>query len=65
MDVSSVKSQSVQAQQAVKRVDSERQATQNKESTKQLQAKAEPPSKPSPVINAQGQTTGRLLNVTA
>lgn len=65
MDISSVKSQPVQTQQAAKRVEPVRQPEPKNESAKESQVKSEPPPKPSPVINTQGQTTGRLLNTTA
>ena len=35
------------------------------EQNKVAQQSKEPESKPSPVVNTQGQTTGRLLNVKA
>lgn len=67
MDVTKAKpQQQVQQAQALKRTDEARQTQQ-----RELQAKAydEPKkaqeSKPQPVVNTQGQTTGRLINETA
>lgn len=66
MDVTKAKPQQVQQAQAVKRTDETRQAQQ-----RELQAKAnEEPAKTQepkrqPTVNTQGQTTGRLLDVTA
>lgn len=64
MDVSKAKPAQVQAAQALKRTD-ESQQTQRREAQAKEQApkKAEEPKRP--VVNAQGQTTGRLLNVSA
>jgi hypothetical protein len=65
MDVSATKVSTVQPtqrptqiQQAEQKADA--QARQSAPDVK----KAEPPP-PTPVVNTQGQTTGRLLNVTA
>jgi hypothetical protein len=66
MDVTKAKPQQVQQAQAAKRTQEARQEQQ-----RELQAKAnEEPKKAQesqrkPVVNTQGQTTGRLLNVTA
>jgi hypothetical protein len=67
MDVTKAKpQQQVQQAQAVKRTDETRQTQQ-----RELQAKAyDDPKKTQeaqrqPVVNTQGQTTGRLLNETA
>jgi hypothetical protein len=66
MDVTKAPPQPVQQAQAVKRTDETRQSVQ-----RELQAKAYDESKKSqesqrqPVVNTQGQTTGRLLNETA
>ena len=35
------------------------------EPPKEAQAKAKEPSRPNPVVNSQGQTTGRIVNTTA
>ena len=63
MDVSSVKTPAVQPTQRPKRT-AEAQQAQNQ--TAQLQeAAAKKAAESKPVVNTQGQTTGRLLNVTA
>lgn len=66
MDVSTVKHAPVQPSHTPKRAESVQpsprpQSAQHKEP----EAKPFPVVKPSPVINSQGQTTGRLLNTTA
>ncbi|MBK7052306.1 MAG: hypothetical protein KBF98_01050 [Rhodoferax sp.] len=62
MDISSVTSSAVQASQATKRT----QETQNRElNSKEPEVKKSTETENKPVINTQGQTTGRLLNVTA
>jgi hypothetical protein len=66
MDVTKAPPQQLQQTQAVKRTDEARQTQQ-----RELQAKAYDEPKKSqesqrqPVVNTQGQTTGRLLNETA
>jgi len=65
MDVSKARPQQVQEAQAAKRTQEVRETQQ-----REVQAKAAEPQKteepkPKPVVNSQGQTTGRLLNVTA
>lgn len=66
MDVTKAQPQQVQQTQAPKRTDETRQTQQ-----RELQAKAnEEPAKAQepkrqPTVNTQGQTTGRLLDVTA
>ncbi len=64
MDVSKAKPAQVQAAQALKRT-TESEQTQRRETQAKEQApkKTEEPKRP--VVNAQGQTTGRLLNVSA
>jgi hypothetical protein len=64
MNVSSPNSSSVQSTQKptqLQKTEQNREQTQRKEpEVKQAQ-----PAPPKPVVNTQGQTTGRLLNVTA
>lgn len=65
MDVSSTQSSAIQSTQRPTRI---QQAEQNAESrpreqTPEVNKAASPPA--TPVVNTQGQTTGRLLNVTA
>lgn len=62
MDISSVVSAAVQANQAPKRADE----TQNREvKSREPEVKKFAEVEPKPVINTQGQTTGRILNVSA
>jgi hypothetical protein len=67
MDVTKTKpQQQVQQAQAVKRTDEARQTQQRELQAKAYDApKKTQESKPQPVVNTQGQTTGRLLNETA
>ena len=66
MDVSKVKQTPVQPSQTPKRAESVEQAVTKQAPQRQEQeVKHTPPPKPTPVINTQGQTTGRLLNTTA
>ncbi|WP_294764682.1 hypothetical protein [uncultured Rhodoferax sp.] len=64
MDVSKAKTQQVQQTQALlKRSDDTRQTEQRPAQAKQAETRKTEQAKP--VVNSQGQTTGRLLNVTA
>ena len=67
MDISSVKTAPVQPAQAPKRTLDTQQTQKNEAQPKTSEVKKapEPEPKPAPVVNTQGQTTGRLLNVTA
>ncbi len=66
MDVTKAKPQQVQQAQATKRTDEARQTQQRELQAKANEApKKEQEAKRPPVVNTQGQTTGRLLNVTA
>jgi hypothetical protein len=62
MDVSTVKKAPIQPVQAAKRPE-QAQSQEVKPKPPEAQKTAEP--KPQPVVNTQGHTTGRLLNVTA
>ena len=65
MDVSTVKKPPVQPVQAAKRPE-QVQHTQSQESKpRPPEVKKTSEAKPTPVVNTQGHTTGRLLNVTA
>jgi hypothetical protein len=68
MDVSSASkapfNPSANAQSAVK-ADLLESLRKSIEQNKVAQQSKEPEAKPSPVVNTQGQTTGRLLNVKA
>lgn len=62
MDISSVTKPAAQAMQALKRNDeTENQGTKKKEP----EANKVLDTAPKPVVNTQGQTTGRILNVSA
>ncbi|MDZ7921299.1 hypothetical protein [Rhodoferax sp.] len=67
MDVSKARPQQVQEIQAAKRTQEVRETQQREVQAKASEAQKteEPKPKPQPVVNTQGQTTGRLLNVTA
>jgi cell division septation protein DedD len=64
MEVANTRSSPVQTTQ---QATSSQKAKQAAQETQSRQAEAKPVSQPSakPVVNGQGQTTGRLLNVTA
>lgn len=66
MDVSTVKKQPAPPPQAAKRPEqahpTQSQAPKPKSAETRHSAEAKPPT---PVVNTQGHTTGRLLNVTA
>ena len=63
MEISSAKTSPLQAQQAVKRAPSQPQA--QSQTVKSHEAEAAKVAEHKPVTNTQGQSTGRLLNVTA
>ena len=63
MDVSSVKTPPVQPAQPPKRTEKAQQA--QSQTAQRQEAEAKKTSESKPVVNTQGQTTGRLLNVTA
>lgn len=66
MDVSAVRKPPVQSVQAAKRPEPAQQAQSQEAKPKPAEAKKYSEAKPpAPVVNAQGQTTGRLLNVKA
>lgn len=65
MDVSSVKSPAIQPTPAPKRSEAAQKVSSAEVKPKDPDVKKAPESRPPPVINTQGQTTGRLLNVTA
>ena len=65
MDVSSIKTPAPQATQVAKRTEEARQAQRNAVAEKEPEVKKAPEPRPNPVVNTLGQTTGRLLNVTA
>lgn len=65
MNVSSVKTPPVQPAQPPKRTEMAQKAQSSEVKHSESEVKKAPESKPHPVVNTQGQTTGRLLNVTA
>jgi hypothetical protein len=65
MDISSVKTPAVRAAPPPKNA-AEANAEKSRTAKSQETEITKPPAaKPTPVVNTQGQTTGRLLNVTA
>ena len=65
MDVNSVNKPTVQAAPPTKRVEAVRPEPEREKTTKANETNKEVQAPPKPVINAQGQVTGRTLNVTA
>lgn len=65
MDVSSVKTPPIQPTPAPKRTEAAQKVSGSEVKEKEPEVKKAPESRPPPVINTQGETTGRLLNVTA
>lgn len=65
MDVSTVKKPPTQPVQAAKRPEQTRNLQSYESKSKAPETKKTAEAKPSPVVNTQGHTTGRLLNVTA
>lgn len=64
MDVSSVKSTPTPPKQAIKSTPPVKPAPTQKAESNAAELKAQT-AKPAPVVNTQGQQTGRLLNVVA
>jgi len=65
MDVNSVNKPAVQATPPPKRTAEVRAERERENKPKEVEARKEVQAPPQPVINAQGQVTGRTLNVTA
>lgn len=65
MDVSTVKSAPVTPKPPPKQAESVERVAEQAARRQASAEKAEPTPKPSPVVNTQGQQTGRLLNVVA
>jgi len=65
MDVSTVKTQPTQPAQQSKRADEVHQAQKRDAQEKVNNAKITQQTQAKPVVNTQGQTTGRILNATA
>jgi len=65
MDVSTVKNAPVAPVQAAKRPEQAQQAKSQEPKSKAPETHKATEPKPQPVVNTQGHSTGRLLNVTA
>jgi hypothetical protein len=65
MSVSAVNTPPIQPAQPPKRTEGTQKVASGEVKHKEPEVKKAPESRPHPVINTQGQTTGRLLNVTA
>ena len=65
MDASSVKKTPVQPVQAPKRTEEAHRNEERESRPKPPEAKKVAEARPAPVVNTQGQTTGRLVNTTA
>ncbi len=65
MDVSSTKASAVQSTQRPTQIQQAEQKAESQTRQETPEVKKAPPPPPTPVVNTQGQTTGRLLNVTA
>ncbi|MDD2923849.1 hypothetical protein [Rhodoferax sp.] len=64
MNVSTTRNAPVQSTQQPTQLQKNEQARAQTQ-RQQTEVKPAPPEPPKPVVNTQGQTTGRLLNVTA
>lgn len=65
MDVSTVNKSAVQPVATQKRTADREIASARDQKSTEVEGKQAAPVKPGPVVNAQGQVTGRHLNVTA
>jgi hypothetical protein len=65
MDVSATKSSATQSTQKLTQTQQTRQQEQIQTRAREEAPKPREQTKPTPVVNTQGQTTGRLINVTA
>jgi hypothetical protein len=65
MDVSATKSSGMQSTQKPTQAQQTRQQEQIQARAREAAPKPPEQTKPAPVVNTQGQTTGRLVNVTA
>lgn len=65
MEVSATKSSATQTTQKPTQAQMTRQQEQVQARAREAAPKPPEQSKPAPVVNTQGQTTGRLVNVTA
>lgn len=65
MEVNSVNKPAVQAAPPPRRTEQARPEPERENKPRETEARKEVQPPPKPVINAQGQVTGRTLNVTA
>lgn len=65
MDVKTVSKPAIPSAPAPKRASEQSQAAAHENRPKTNEAHRANPAKPTPVVNTQGQVTGRHLNVTA
>ena len=65
MDVSSTKASAIQSTQRPTQIQQAEQKAESRPREQAPEVNKAPPPPPTPVVNTQGQTTGRLLNVTA
>jgi hypothetical protein len=65
MDVSATQSSAMQSTQKLTQAQISRQQEQVQARAREAAPKPPEQTKPAPVVNTQGQTTGRLVNVTA
>jgi hypothetical protein len=65
MDVSVTRSSGVQSTQKPTQAQQSRQQEQIQTRAREASPKPPEQTKPAPVVNTQGQTTGQLVNVTA
>jgi hypothetical protein len=65
MDVSATKSSAIQTTQKPTQAQQTRQQEQIQARAREEAPKPPEKAKPTPVVNTQGHTTGRLVNVTA
>lgn len=64
MDVSNTRTATVQSTQKPTQLQ-KTQAQERSQQKPEVEKSPPPPPTPKPVVNTQGQTTGRLVNVTA
>lgn len=65
MDVKTVSKPTVQPAPAPKRSADQNSSVERQPKPQENEQRRDVPAKPNPVVNAQGQVTGRHLNVTA
>jgi hypothetical protein len=65
MNVSAPKASAVQSTQRPTQIQKDEQQAAEQARQQAPEVKKSAPPQPTPVVNTQGQTTGRLLNVTA